>query len=296
MLINNTNNTFGLLLESGVYEGNSNRNITLPPWVVWIKGIGSVVFEASYDATAFSSVLSINFPIAISGVTFSAVSLDLSYIDSTSAISIFDYAPASIYSFANVSFFYPRSYNPPSLIAFTYIDAYLYSRSQLLLEGVVTNALSLVTISSLDTSSNECPRVGYDFPLLSVSELSISGADFVFELFASAPLFSTFNVDLLLSNTTISNSNIGSIASLPTYQQPCFDKGMSTTTVNNLSVRDSSIAGGITALRANISGVSVTNCRVGSLGVLNFFWGSASDVNISENTYVRTSQCYCYCF
>jgi len=296
------NTSYGLLLQTGVYSGLDNRNISLPANIAWINGNntnGPVVFENtvfnmttvvnstySYNTTTVTPIFNVSSSLTISGVTFSGTFGYNGF--NTYAIAITDgngTVTSSVFSFINVSF--------TPLVSYIYggaacINAVLAEGSQLVLQGVTTNALKLVSISSWVSSENICPPINYKFPLLSITALNVNGVNPIeYYYYYSQTLISTSNVDLLLRNITISNSTIGLISSVS--DAGCFNTSMPMTTVHNLSVQNSSLAGGVFAAIAEISDVSVTNCQISDLGVLYFYWGSATDVSISDNSYIPVS-------
>jgi len=301
----NNSNLYGLQLQAGVYSGSGNRNISLPSNILWINGNGSVVFmnlpfnvttvvnsTYSYNTTMVTPIFNYTSSLSITGVTFSGTfgcsNLDTYVISITDAGSnSTDPNVASLFSFTNVSFI-DISY---SLGGLACIKAVLDEGSHLELLGVSTNALALVSASSWISIQNTCPSSTFDYPVVAVTSLSVSGVmsmDYYYYYYQN--IISISNVNLLLSNTTITDSTIGYISSIQYSGAGCVNTSMPTTTVNNLSVQNSTLNGGVYAAIAKISGVSVTNCQLRiSASVLNFYWGSASDVTISDNSFTSVS-------
>jgi len=301
---NYSNTLYGLQLQAGVYSGPNNRNISLPPSIAWINGNGSVVFvnspfnvttvvnsTYSYNTTMVTPIFNTSTSLTFTGLTFSGT---FGYSDfNTYVISITDNGTnypnrgyKSTFSFTNISFI-DISYSYGGVAC---INAFLVEGSHLELLRVSTNALMLVSASAWISDDNICPSLAYTFPYLAIASLSISGVMPVNNYYYyTQSLISTSNVELSLSNTTITNSTMGLISSIQYPGAGCFNTSTPTTTVNNLSVQNSSIGGGVSAAIATISGVSVTNCQIGSSSVLNFYWGSASEVTISDNIFTPVS-------
>eukprot|EP01102_Stenamoeba_stenopodia_P020747 TRINITY_DN8207_c0_g1_i1.p1 TRINITY_DN8207_c0_g1~~TRINITY_DN8207_c0_g1_i1.p1 ORF type:complete len:535 (-),score=91.19 TRINITY_DN8207_c0_g1_i1:851-2344(-) len=311
---NNVNGSYGLYLKSGLYQGLDNQNISIPSNVVWINGTGSVVFEAaqfnvttvvnstySYNTTMVTPIFNISSSLAISGVTFSGEFwcplLQTNVIIITDGGSSNATTTPSLYSFNDVSFDgvlfspYTFSYGSPC------INAVLQAGSQLSLQRVTINSLSLVSVAS--SLGQTCPPANYQYPVLSVSSLLVSGAmppspvlphylnyAYVEEVIRLA------NVNLILVNTTIVDSIIGLIVSTDYDGAGCYQTSMPTAIVDNLYVNNSTITGGVSVTIANIFNVTVTNSRVGFNGVLKFKWGDASLVYIANNTFFSANPQY----